>query len=397
MNEEELSAIGRPGGYDDEPTFEPSVPPVEPNDETGETNESDSLGRSGGYDDEPVSAIPSATIEARPVVSLPALSHERDMDSGGNDDEKRGVSWLTCAAWFVFWGVVLWLGLQLFDVFNLTLALPFVLRVPALVAELAALSVAIVWIVRVAGFFVGFRKREERDLCAYYRKLSKSADFVRQFPKKDRPAAATAARELSRITDNFKQEWEQKRQAFEERREEVARGIVREHAALTAVKTASSPWKIVDVLSVFYNNTRMIERIARLYRQPCGGPQAFRLVCQWTLNLYVAGQVGDVMKKGADAMSAKVAEALENSGGGLSWLGSVVPFAGKLFAKAGEGAVNYYLCRRLGLRAIEAFKPSATNVPRRRKRERSTIWAFAVASLLAMWFVVMGIVALVHH
>ena len=79
-------------------------------------------------------------------------------------------------------------------------------------------------------------------------------------------------------------EWRKDADAFESEREALADEIAKKHALLTAIKTATSPWKIVDVLSVFYTSTRMVERIARLYGQPCSGPQAFRLVCQWGFN-----------------------------------------------------------------------------------------------------------------
>lgn len=394
MSETEAAAIGRPGGYDDEPETGPDISAGEPRAEKTVPDEALSIGRPGGDDDEPIAASPNGnTVEAAPIVSLPGLPSESTPCS---DKGEKGGSWIAGAAWIVFWGVLLWLGLAASEIVRTTIALPFVLRVPALVAEGAALLVAVVWIVRVAGLFIGFRKREDADLCAYYRRISRSGDFVRQYAEEDRATALDDARSLSVRSDNFTQEWESKRQAFEARRESVARGIVREHAALTAVKTAMSPWRIVDVLSVFYNNTRMVERIARLYAQPCGGPQAFRLVCGWAFNLYVAGRLGDVMGKGADTTAAKVAEALESTEGGLSWLGSVLPFAGKLFAKAGEGAANYYLCRRLGTRAIELFKPAASDATHG-KRKHSAAWPIAISILLVLWFAIVGIVALARH
>lgn len=397
MNGSDELSIGRAGGGDDEPAF--AAPPSRPAGRTADarSSEASALGRAGGEFDEPDSP-PSAPVEVAAVepdafVSLPGPEGEPDgpRDAGGS-----GNGWFALAASLAFWGVAIWLAVQVAGLVRTTLALPLVLRVPALAGEAAAAAVTGIWLVRVAGLFFGFRKRPDGDWPAYYRRIGKSETFAREFPEEKRENALETVRFLSLRQAGMAKEWEAKAEAFESERRKVAEDIVGKHALLTAVKTATSPWKILDVAAVFYNNTRMVERIARLYGQRCTGPQAFRLVCQWGFNLYVAGELGDVMEKGAEATAGKAAELLQNTGGGLSWLGGVLPAAGKIFAKAGEGAANYYLCKRLGTAAVAAFGPDLSRPPARRRRSPSEIWATVVLALLVSWFLFFGVLAAIR-
>lgn len=393
MKRSDSRSIGRAGGEDDEPPF-PSVPAP---DDSRAAEGNVPLGRSGGEDDEPAPSssapVEIATVPPDDVVSLPARPADSDEP---HDGEASGNGWTAAAASLVFWGVVVWLAVQAAGLVRATLALPVVLRVPALAAEAAAIGVGVVWIVRIVDLFVGFRKRSDADWPAYYRRIGDAGTFVREFPAEGKERARRTVRDLAVRQIGMTKEWRKNADAFESEREDLADGIAKNHALLTAIKTATSPWKIVDVLAVFYNSTRMVERIARLYGQPCSGPQAFRLVCQWGFNLYVAGELGDVMEKGAEMTTEKAVELLQNTGGGISWLGTVLPMAGKIFAKAGEGATNYYLCRRLGRTAIDAFKPDLDNPPTRRGRGKLAIWTTAVLILLGAWFLVFGILAMVR-
>lgn len=354
-----------------------------------------SIGRAGGEDDEPAPSsggpVGTPTVVPDDFVSLPSRSS--DAGEPRPEDDVRSGGWAAAAASLVFWGVVVWLFVQAAGLVRSTLALPVVFRVPALVAEAAAIGVAGLWIVRVVGFFVGFRGRSDADWPAYYRRIGKAGTFARSFPPERRERARRTVRDLAVRQAGMTKEWRKNAESFESERRGVADRIVGDHALLVAIKTATSPWKIVDVVAVFYNSTRMVERIARLYGQPCSGPQAFRLVCQWGFNLYVAGELGDVLEKGAEVTAEKAVELLQGTGGGLSWLGAVLPTAGKIFARTGEGAANYYLCKRLGMAAIGVFEPDLDRAPPRRRRGKLAIWTTAVLVLLAVWFVGFGILA----
>lgn len=393
MKPSESRSIGRAGGEDDEPPFAPVPAP----DDSRAAEGNVPLGRSGGEDDEPAPSssapVEIATVPPDDVVSLPT----RPADSNEpHDREASGNGWTAAAASLVFWGVVVWLAVQAAGLVRATLALPVVLRVPALVAETAAIGVAVLWIVRIVDLFVGFRKRSDADWPAYYRRIGNAGTFACEFPAERRERARRTVRNLAVRQIGMTKSWRKDADAFESEREALADEIAKKHALLTAIKTATSPWKIVDVLSVFYNSTRMVERIARLYGQPCSGPQAFRLVCQWGFNLYVAGELGDVMEKGAEMTTEKAVDLLQNTGGGISWLGTVLPMTGKIFAKAGEGAANYYLCKRLGRTAIDAFKPDLGKPPTPRRRGKMAIWTTAVLILLGAWFLAFGILAIVR-
>lgn len=388
----ESTAIGRPGGCDDEPDFEQPAPILpEPGEQDGHPQEIDGsgpIGRSGGDDDEPAAYLPSATTTPDKIVELPTAKSET---STGKKHEDETSSWIIGAGWIIFWGAIAWVVFQAVTIVVATVRLPFILRWPALAAEAAIFVFAAVWFARVVGFLVGFRKRCDTDPCGYYKRLVESETFRRQIPEPEREELLEEAKYLFVRRENFQREWESRRKAFEGKREKIAEGIVREHAVLTALKTATSPWKAVDVLAVFYNSTRMVERIAKLYDQPCGRSQAFRLVCRWAFNLYVAGELGEVMETGANMTVEKAAEYFENTGCGISWLGSVLPIAGKVFAKAGEGATNYYFCQRLGQKAIEAFKPDPEFWKEKGEKSKWCLWAIAISALFAVWFIVVGL------
>lgn len=351
----EDEAIGRLGDMEGEPVFtqeEQSV--VEPKIEVLD-DESPSIGRSGDDEEEPSETRPTITVAPEDDGPLQSPDNPEKVSSGGENDD--GGTWLAGAGRLVLWGVLIWLGLQIMEVVGATFAMPLVLRVPALTAELAVVIVLVFWITRIAKRFVSFQKCDDANLPSYYQRLSQSNEFVKELPDKERDAFLSTVKELSVIRDNYRKEWIQKCNDFEKQREKGAIGIVKEHALLTAVKTATSPWKIVDVLAVFYNSTRMVERLAHLYGHQCSRQQAFRLICGWGFNLYVAGRLGDIMEKGADMTVEKAIDILKNSDNRFAWLAQVLPVAGKIFAKAGEGATNYFLCYRLGKQAIETFKP----------------------------------------
>ncbi len=389
----DAAAIGRAGGEDDEPSF--ASPPFAPR--TVVTSEVSPIGRTGEDDDEPPPVpgwtAPSATVPPDEAVSLPSKpsrSKQPTRRKGPRND------WGAAATSLIFCGIVAWLSLQVAALVRATQALPLVFRVPALAAEAVALGIAIVWIVRIVWLFVGFRKRPDKDWPSYYRRIGQSGTFAEEYPDEARERARKSVRALAVRQTDLTKKWERDAVDFEKERRKVAEGIAKRHALLTAIKTATSPWKIVDVLAVFYNGTRMVERIARLYGQRCNSSQAFRLVCQWGFNLYVAGELGDVMEKGAEMTIEKAVELLQNTGAGISWLGTVLPMTGKIFAKAGEGAANYYLCYRLGKMAIDEFSPNLDRPPTPPRRGKLAIWAMAVLILLGAWFFSFGILSMVR-
>ena len=335
-----------------------------------------------------------------------ALDDDEDEDTAGKS------SWLHEVGWLFVWGVLVWFGWQVWLAIRITLTLPIPFRVAALAAEAVVATVVIVWIVRLVRLFsLGnarqWEKREVEadrektriDLQHYYQDIAHGARreaFSGQFPKSDRATALRELDDLCHCSENMTKDWWERQKKFDKMVETRAEAIARKHAGLVALKTATSPWKIVDVLAVFYNSTRMVERIAKLYGQACSGPQALRLALRWSFNLYVAGQLGDIAEKGAEtAAETAVSEIEKTASNAGTWLASALPFAGKMFAKVGEGAANYYLCWRFGRQAIEAFRPIPDKMPQavKHRAKWTSFRKLALLAALATAFAVAAFVA----
>ena len=116
---------------------------------------------------------------------------------------------------------------------------------------------------------------------------------------------------------------------------------------LVAVKTAVSPWKIVDMMAVVYNSTVMVTRLARLYNRRASSRAAFRLVCRWLTNIYIAGEMGDASQGAVEWANAN------------DLITATYKPLAKVLGKVAEGGVNALLVYRLGRRAMSTFRPMA--------------------------------------
>ena len=134
---------------------------------------------------------------------------------------------------------------------------------------------------------------------------------------------------------------------FQALQDERAKAIIKRAWELVAVKTAASPWKVVDMIAVIYNSTIMVARLARLYNRRTSGRAAFRLVCRWFINIYIAGEMGDVTQGAVEWASAN--ELIS---------ATYKPLAG-FIGKIAEGGANAFLVYRLGCRAMVYFRPLA--------------------------------------
>lgn len=127
--------------------------------------------------------------------------------------------------------------------------------------------------------------------------------------------------------------------------DERAVEIVRRAWQLVAVKTAASPWKIIDMLSVICNSTVMVTRLARLYNRRTSRHAAFRLVCRWFVNICIAGEMGDAAQGTVEWASAN--DLISST---------YKPLAG-IVGRVAEGGANAFLVYRLGIRARAYFRP----------------------------------------
>jgi len=127
--------------------------------------------------------------------------------------------------------------------------------------------------------------------------------------------------------------------------DERAKEIITRTWELVAIKTAVSPWKIVDIIAVVYNSTIMVTRLARLYNRRTSRHAAFRLVCRWFINIYIAGEMGEASQGAVEWASAN--DLISST---------YKPLAG-LLGKVAEGGANAFLVYRLGRRAMDYFRP----------------------------------------
>lgn len=190
-------------------------------------------------------------------------------------------------------------------------------------------------------------------------------DYLRGFPPGSQYAEMAGFREddpalfmLARLKDHryadsvgFMEEYEKFQGALDVR----ALEIIKKYATLIGLKTAASPWKAVDMIAVFFNSTLMVCDLAIVYQRRTTRRDAFRLVVRWFVNLYISGELGEVVEGGADAISDGASEWLK--GEDLpSLLQPTVPLLAKFGGKIVEGGANAYLAYRLGRRASQYFK-----------------------------------------
>ena len=127
-------------------------------------------------------------------------------------------------------------------------------------------------------------------------------------------------------------------QAFQD---ELADEIIARTWKQVGLLTAASPWKLGDRLVVAYHSAIMIARISRLYSRQVSGLVAFRLACRWLIDIYVAGELGE--------LSANTIPSIVSS----------FPLLGSILGKTAEGGVNAVLVINLGRKAKNHFRPLA--------------------------------------
>ena len=189
--------------------------------------------------------------------------------------------------------------------------------------------------------------------------------YIRNFPDRDEyarvagfQADAPVLQMLMRLKNHryadhvgFMEEYENFQRGLDERSSE----IILKYAKAIAIKTAASPWKAVDVISVFYNSTLMVCELAKVYHRKTTRAEATRLIGHWAVNLYISGELGQVAEMGSDAVVTGVTESI-GRGGIEAFLRSATPLLSKFCGKLAEGGTNAYLAYRLGQRACLYFR-----------------------------------------
>lgn len=142
---------------------------------------------------------------------------------------------------------------------------------------------------------------------------------------------------------------------FQSLQDARAKEVVSRACKLIALKTAASPWRLLDMFCVFYNSTRMVCELAVVYNRRMSRASAFRLVCRWCAAIYVSGELGSIMESTAKKGGEYAADMLSD-GDLMSGVAQSMPLLAKIAGKAIEGGVNAYFAYRMGRRAIESFR-----------------------------------------
>lgn len=148
---------------------------------------------------------------------------------------------------------------------------------------------------------------------------------------------------------------------FQETQVAQAKTVVRKYCTLIGLKTAMCPWKIIGVVCVLVNTTLMVSQIATVFNRRISSIAASRLVIHWCVNLYVSGELGEVVEKAASSVGQTAADAAKEQdwfgdGNFGDFVGHSLPTLSKWVGKVAEGATNAYLACRIGRLAIEEFK-----------------------------------------
>lgn len=191
----------------------------------------------------------------------------------------------------------------------------------------------------------------------YLAKLPASSEYVRRCGFKD-PELVRGLLDGLRSESSLHSDetgWLDEFRRFQALQDARAKEIVSRCCKLIALKTAAIPWRVLDMLCVFYNSTRMVSELAAVYNRRMSRADAFRLVCRWCAAIYISGELGSIMESSAQAGGEYAADWLDDSDL-MAGVAQSMPVLAKLAGKAVEGGVNAYFAYRMGRRAIAAFR-----------------------------------------
>ncbi|MCC5805908.1 MAG: DUF697 domain-containing protein [Opitutales bacterium] len=125
----------------------------------------------------------------------------------------------------------------------------------------------------------------------------------------------------------------------------VANERIWHYTKIIGLKTAISPFPLIDALAVLYNTGRMLHDLALLYNRRIHRAQIALLLGLVIFQTYVASQAQEVLESGAEEMSGFLSNNLARASGKL------------IGARIAEGTVNGLVARRLGRRALRYLRP----------------------------------------
>ena len=329
--------------------------------------------RQGGCDIRPTPPRPDAVqggdIEYLPDQAAPDPDASR-VDGGRLDGDRVSIGVLPFFGWTICAIILLWMISSASPFLSSALTLHgwrFWASLAIGLLPTAAVACIIFYAVVIFGRMPKVKQLDERmfpDKTELRRRLKR--DYIAKFPEFGRYARengfasdgeASAASEvvacLGRLAEKGAGAYSDSRgwladfRYLQKMQDARAEEIITRAWKLVAVKTAVSPWKVVDMAAVVYNSTIMVTRLARLYNRRASSRAAFRLVCRWLTNIYVAGEMGDASQGAVEWASAN------------DLITATYKPLAHVLGKVAEGGVNAFLVYRLGRRAVAAFRPMA--------------------------------------
>jgi uncharacterized membrane protein YcjF (UPF0283 family) len=197
------------------------------------------------------------------------------------------------------------------------------------------------------------RDRAARELSSYVGKLSsggrKQADKWRKFWP-DNPGKANelmeACRKLSSSRHADTETWlEEFEEWIRKPMDEAAANRIRYYWKLVGIKTAVSPFPLIDAAAVLYNNFLLIGDLADLYGRRISKADIFTLLWAIIFQVYVAAHTQELLDAVADEMTKSI-----QSGIARSLTSFISP-------KLAEGTVHAMVTWRIGKRTMAMMHP----------------------------------------
>ena len=305
-----------------------------------------------------------------PVSRAPDAAWDDQPPQAALEDGRGRWAFLTCLAWGAVAVFFIWLSSQLLSLFQMVsaydgwrfYAVLSAVMVPVLILAWVLLRALLLF--RRLPPIAQLKEGEEDGLelkrrlqGRYLAKLPPTNDYVARcgFKEPERVRGLLDSLRGAESLHSDETGWLDDFRHFQSLQEARAREIVSRACKLIALKTAASPWRMLDMFCVFYNSTRMVCELAVVYNRRMSRACAFRLVCRWCAAIYVSGELGSIMESTAKRGGEYAADML-GSGDLMAGVAQSMPVLAKVAGKAIEGGVNAYFAYRMGRRAIESFR-----------------------------------------
>jgi len=197
------------------------------------------------------------------------------------------------------------------------------------------------------------RVQAKTDLANYLKKLAsggnqQASKWNRFWP--DEPDQATAlleaCRKLSKDRHIDVDSWlEEFNELIRKPMDQAASRRIRKYWRLVGIKTAISPFPLIDSMAVLYNNFLMIGDLSILYGRKISKAEIFILLWIIIFQVYIATQSQEILESVADEMTQSIQSGIARS---------VTQF---FSPKLAEGTIHAMVTWRVGKRAMSMMHP----------------------------------------